>query len=70
MRPTQLLRPLLTNQHWDKMEEYLAGEKSRLVIQLCNCKEEELKLIQGQIKQIDKLLNLRDNLKAEERSKR
>jgi hypothetical protein len=47
------------------MEEYLAGEKTRLVIRLCNCNETELKDLQGQIKMIDKVLNLKQTLRAE-----
>ncbi len=63
--PTQQLRPLLTNEKWNLLEEYLAGEKSRLVTQLCNCNESQLKHLQGQITTMDRMLNLREQLKME-----
>lgn len=63
--PCQLLKPLLVNEHWDLMEKYLAGEKTRLVIRLCNCNEIELKDLQGQIKMIDKILGIKQTLRAE-----
>lgn len=63
--PTQQLKPLILNDNWKLMEEYLAGEKSRLVGKLCNCNESEFKLLQGQIKALDVLLKLREQLKTE-----
>lgn len=64
--PAQSLKGLLTNPQWTKMEEYLAEERNRLVIQLCKCGTEDLKDLQGQIKALDRLLALRLNLIAEE----
>jgi len=66
----QFLRPLLLNEHWKLMEEYLAGEKSRLVTQLCNCEETQLKDIQGQIKSIESIARLRGLLQIESGSRR
>lgn len=66
--PAQQLRPLLMNEHWVLMEEHLAVEKQKLVNQICNCNETELKLLQGQIKMIDQMLKLKENMKAEMRS--
>ena len=63
--PAQQLRPLILNESWELLEEYMAGEKARLVIQLCKCTEDLLKDLQGQIKTIDSLLKLRENLKTE-----
>lgn len=63
--PHQLLKPLLVNPDWKLMEEYLAGEKTRLVIQLCNCNETQLKDLQGQIKTIDLILALKGKLKTD-----
>ena len=68
--PSQHLRPLILNESWELLEEYLAGEKARLVLQLCNCNETQLKDLQGQIKTIDSLLKLRENLKTEMASRR
>lgn len=62
------LKPLVINKEsWDVLEEYLAGEKARLVTNLINCDEQDLKFIQGQVKLIDQLLNIPANLKAEEK---
>ena len=67
--PSKLLKPLIVDPlHWKLLEEYLAVEKDRLVTRLINCTEEELKLIQGEIKALDKLINLKVQLKAEEKS--
>lgn len=66
---TQVLRPLLLSENWKLLEEYLAGEKSRLVTQLCNCNESQLKDIQGQIKTLESLLRLKEKLKTEQGSK-
>jgi hypothetical protein len=53
------------------MEEYLAGEKSRLVTRLCNCNDlSELKELQGHLKMIEKLLYLKQQLKTEQGSRR
>jgi hypothetical protein len=52
------------------MEEYVAGEKSRLVTQLCNCNENQLKDLQGQLKVLDVIARLKPKLKAEMESKR
>lgn len=68
--PSQLLKTLLLNDHWTTFEEYLAGERNRLVIQLCNCNETELKSLQGQIKMLEKILSLKPSLKAEQGNKR
>lgn len=68
-KPCQLLKPLLVSNHWDLMEQYLAGEKTRLVTQLCNCNEGELKKLQGQISMINQLLNLKSQLKVEQGSR-
>jgi hypothetical protein len=69
--PCQLLKPLLVNEHWILMEEYLAGEKSRLVTRLCNCNDlSELKELQGHLKMIEKLLYLKQQLKTEQGSRR
>jgi hypothetical protein len=70
MEPFQQLKPLLVNPDWTLFETYLAAEKSRLVIQLCNCKEDELKSLQGQIKTIDSILRLKSTLKTEQERKR
>lgn len=67
---SQQLKPLLLSTHWDLMEDYLADQKDRLVSQLCNCNETDLKHIQGQLKTIDKMLGLKSNMKAEMRSTR
>lgn len=64
--PAQFLRPLLTNEHWDKMEEYLAEEKNRLVTQICKCQQEDLYKLQGQITVINNLLSLKQSLFTEE----
>jgi len=63
--PTQLLRPLILGVHWELLEEYLAGEKARLVLKLCTCNEPQLKDLQGQLKTMNSLLNMRENLKTE-----
>ena len=63
--PTQQLRPLILSEHWKLFEDYLAGEKSRLVSQLCNCNESDLKDIQGQIRTLDTLMKMRDKLRTE-----
>lgn len=55
------LKPLLFNSNWELMEEYLAGEKDRLVRQLCNCNEGDLKFLQGQISMVERLSNLKQN---------
>ena len=68
--PAQFLRPLLLNQHWGLFEEYLAGEKTRLVLQLCNCNENQLKDLQGQIRTIESLLRLKETLRTETGSNR
>jgi hypothetical protein len=52
------------------MEEYVAGEKSRLVTQLCNCNENQLKDLQGQLKVLEIISRLKPTLKAEMESKR
>ena len=62
--PHQSLKPLLVNPDWKLMEEYLADLKNRLVIQLCNCNETQLKDLQGQIKTIDSILALKGKLKT------
>jgi hypothetical protein len=67
---TQLLKPLLLNPHWSLMEEYLAVEKSRLVTQLCNCNETQLKDLQGQIKALASISRLKEQLRTEMGSKR
>lgn len=63
---TQQLRPLITNPAWEKMEAYLAAERNRLVSQLCRCTADELRDLQGQVKALDRLLALKQNLLAEE----
>lgn len=63
-----LLRPLLMKPEWELMEKYVAGEKERLVTQLCNCNEDSLKDLQGQIKALKRLESLRDKLKTEKGS--
>lgn len=68
--PCKLLKPLLVNEHWDLMEQYLAGEKSRLVTRLCSCNESDLKDLQGQVKMIDKILSVKTKLKTEQGSHR
>jgi hypothetical protein len=67
---TQLLSALLLNPNWILMEEYVAGEKSRLVTQLCSCNENQLKDLQGQLKVLEILSRLKPKLKAEMESKR
>lgn len=69
--PCQQLKPLIINPSWEKMEDYLADEKTRLVSQLCNCNDlSELKKLQGQLITIEKLLAMKENLKAEEGRRR
>lgn len=71
LAPTQLLKPLLVNEHWVLMEQYLAGEKTRLVTQLCSCNDiNELKSLQGQIKMLDQLLKLKEQSRIEQGSRR
>ncbi len=66
--PHQLLKHLLLSEDWKKYEEYLAGEKSRLVTQLCNCNEVfDMRYIQGQIRTIDDIFKLKDKLETEMR---
>lgn len=67
----QHLKPLVRNKvSWGLLTEYLAGEKDRLVTQLISCEEQQLKSLQGELKVINRLLSLEDNLLAEERAKR
>jgi hypothetical protein len=68
--PASKLSPLITSVHWELLEEYLAVEKAQLVIRLCNCNESQLKDFQGQLKTLESLLKLRENLKMEMGSKR
>lgn len=67
---TQQLRPLLLQENWKLFEDYLADEKSRLVIQLCNCTENDLKSLQGQLKVLDRFLGLKETFKTEMGSRR
>lgn len=53
------LKSLLLNKDWELFEEYLAGEKSRLVTQLCKCSEEHLKELQGRIAMVEQILKLK-----------
>ena len=71
LAPTQLLKPLLMNEHWGLMEQYLAGEKTRLVTQLCSCNDiNEVKSLQGQIKALEQILKLKEQSRIEQGSKR
>lgn len=64
------LKPLIVDQyHWSLLTDYLAVEKDRLVTLLLNCKENELKATQGEIKALDKILNMKSMLITEENSR-
>jgi hypothetical protein len=63
------LRGLIKHQiHWDILTEYLAVEKQRIVTLLTTCTPDQLGQLQGELKAVNKLLSMSDNLKAEERA--
>lgn len=64
--PYQLLKPLLSDPNWELMMDYLKGERDLLVTKLCKCRIEELPKLQGQVEFLDKLFNLKQQLKTEE----
>ena len=63
----QVMKSLIGDpMYWGLLMDYVAVERGRLVIQLLSCREEELKFIQGQLKSLDNLVNLKAQLKTEE----
>jgi hypothetical protein len=70
--PQQLLKPLLKDEHlFALLEEYVAGENKSLVTRLISCNEmSEVKHIQGQIKALTKLIDLRLTLQTDEKAAR
>ena len=56
--------------HWDLLMGYVAVEKERIVIQLLQCDESALKLLQGEMKALKNLENLESQLKTEESTRR
>lgn len=63
--PARKMAPLIRSDHWNLLMEYVAGEKSRLVTQLLNCNEQDLKALQGEHKALEKLEKLKDQLRQE-----
>lgn len=67
----QKLKPLVNDRHaWGLLTDYLAVEKDRLVTLLINCDEKEMRMIQGSIKAIQRIINIPDNLKTEENTRK
>lgn len=65
------LKPLLTDRYlWKLLEDYVTDETSRLVTKLLNCRESELKHLQGQVQALDTLVRLRSQLITDEQSRR
>jgi len=60
------LTVLLGNKEaWTVLQEYLSEEKESLVTRLMNCTTEDLPFIQGELRGINKLYHMHDNLQAE-----
>lgn len=57
---------LVDKHHWELLSNYLADEKNRLVKLIIRCSNEELKELQGQIKALENIENLKHQLKQEE----
>jgi len=66
--PQALLKPLLKNEGlFQLLVDYVTEEKKTLVTRLISCNEmSDIKEAQGQIKALDKLINLRLTLQADE----
>jgi hypothetical protein len=56
--PVKALRPLIKSDYWDTLAEVLEQRKSNCIQQLLHCDGEDLKNIQGQVQELDHLLNL------------
>lgn len=66
----ELLLPLVSHdQHWEALSRYLRDEEQRLLSQLRTCDTEHLKDLQGQLKPLATLLELREALIRERQSK-
>ena len=68
--PHVRLRPLIRSELWKPLEDYLRERKSALITLLLTCSPEEVKGLQGSVRELDTLLNQREKLLAEEKSKR
>lgn len=62
--PAKALRPLIKSGFWDTLAEVLEQRKSNCIQQLLKCDEKDLKSIQGQVQELDHLLNLPATINA------
>ena len=65
LEPNKALRPIVRSEYWDTLVSVLEERKQSCLMQLLNCGEHELKRIQGQVQELDYLLNMRTAIIAE-----
>jgi len=56
--PAKALRPLVKSDYWNTLAQVLEERKSNCIQQLINCSTDDLYRIQGQVQELDHLLNL------------
>ena len=62
--PAKALRPLVRSDYWDPLAEVLEQRKSNCIKQLLNCSTDDLYRLQGQVQELDYLLNLKTTINA------
>ena len=62
--PAKALRPLVKSGYWDTLAEVLEQRKANCIQQLINCSTDDLYRLQGQVQELDYLLNLKATINA------
>jgi len=68
--PAKALRPLVKSDYWNTLAQVLEERKSNCIQQLINCSTDDLYRIQGQVQELDYLLNIKTTINAELASKK
>lgn len=64
LEPSKALRPIVRSEYWDTLLLVLEERKQSCIMQLLNCDEDGLKRLQGQVQELDYLLNIRTTILA------
>jgi len=70
LEPYKVLRPLVSSEHWDPLVSVLTQRKQSCILQLLNCEPADLKRLQGQVQELDYLLNMKATISAALASKK
>ena len=68
--PHKHLRPLIKSNHWELLVEVLQNRLDSAMTAIKKCSPDDLGRLQGQVQELEYLLNMKVSLQAEENTKR